>query len=90
MLIQANDSGLVTRQETVSMLEAKVLQLKKGQLVLDMCAAPGSKTGQMLELLGVEGGVVANEPSTDRGSMLIHQLNRIGVASGAVVISHQG
>lgn len=38
------DCGHVTRQETVSMIPPVVLDAREGMSVLDMCAAPGSKT----------------------------------------------
>lgn len=46
-----NEGGYITRQETVSMLPPLLLQVQAGQRVLDLCAAPGSKTSQILEKL---------------------------------------
>lgn len=42
------DSGLVSRQELVSMLPPLYLNIKSDDIVLDLCAAPGSKTSQIL------------------------------------------
>ena len=42
---------LWSRQELVSMVPAAVLKVEPSHLVLDLCAAPGSKTTQLLELL---------------------------------------
>lgn len=47
-----SDCGHITRQETVSMIPPVVLDAKEGMSVLDMCAAPGSKTCQILEVVG--------------------------------------
>lgn len=44
MLIKANDSGYVSRQELVSMLPPLFLDISPDNFVLDICAAPGSKT----------------------------------------------
>jgi 16S rRNA C967 or C1407 C5-methylase (RsmB/RsmF family) len=45
---KASDSGLITRQELVSMLPPLYLDVKSSDIILDMCAAPGSKTSQLL------------------------------------------
>ncbi|CAE8625695.1 unnamed protein product [Polarella glacialis] len=51
ILVQAQRAGLITRQETASMLPALVLDVHPEHLVLDLCAAPGSKTMQVLEMM---------------------------------------
>lgn len=50
-LIDENDCGNINRQEAVSMIPPLLLQCKPHHLILDMCAAPGSKTAQLLEFL---------------------------------------
>ena len=51
--------------------------------VLDMCAAPGSKTAQIIEALHAEEGsipsglVVANDADNSRCYMLVHQAKRL-------------
>lgn len=50
-LMAETDNGFISRQEAVSMIPPLVLDIHKGQDVLDMCAAPGSKTAQLLEYL---------------------------------------
>lgn len=52
-------AGTITRQETVSMIPTTLLNVASTDMVLDMCAAPGSKTSQMLEDL--QCNVVATE-----------------------------
>jgi hypothetical protein len=44
-------AGSITRQEAVSMVPPLFLDVQTGHRVLDMCAAPGSKTFQLLEAL---------------------------------------
>ena len=53
------------------MVPVRCLDIKPGDRVLDMCASPGSKTGQVVEALhgGPDppaGCVVACEPDTRR------------------------
>ena len=50
-LISETESGNISRQETVSMIPPLVLDVKPHHKVLDMCAAPGSKTGQLIEAM---------------------------------------
>lgn len=92
-----SDAGHVTRQETVSMIPPVVLDVREGMSVLDMCAAPGSKTCQLLEVVGglsadavgnlrednVEprGYVVANDADSKRAYMLVNQLRRMNSPS---------
>lgn len=50
-LMAETDNGFISRQEAVSMIPPLLLDVKFGQNLLDMCAAPGSKTAQLLEYL---------------------------------------
>lgn len=44
------------------MIPAILLDVQPSDIVLDMCAAPGSKTSQMMEMQGnmATGGIIAN------------------------------
>lgn len=88
-ILKANNSGLITRQELVSMIPPLVLDVKPGMSVIDLCAAPGSKTGQIIESFKGDGLVVANEIDKNRAYMLIHQLHRSNT-SCMVVVNHPG
>ncbi len=97
------DAGLINRQEVVSMLPPLILDVKPGMKVLDMCAAPGSKTSQLLEKcfgdytqhhdlrseVTKTGIVVANDSDFSRAFMLTHQLQRFDTAS-LLVLNHDG
>jgi len=86
-------SGALTRQEAVSMIPALLLDVKPDHRVLDMCAAPGSKTSQIIESLGTNtsstGFVVANDINEKRAYMLAHQTKRVGL-NAAVISCHNG
>ncbi|CCI48359.1 unnamed protein product [Albugo candida] len=83
-LIQLSDGGSITRQEAVSMIPPLLLQVQPEHKVLDMCAAPGSKTSQILESLHAgssntipSGLVVANDCDLKRAYLLVHQSKRL-------------
>ncbi|KAL1961972.1 hypothetical protein VTN77DRAFT_707 [Rasamsonia byssochlamydoides] len=50
-LVSETDVGNISRQEVVSMIPPLLLDVKPGMTVLDMCAAPGSKSAQLMEML---------------------------------------
>lgn len=50
-LIAETNNGSISRQEVVSMVPPLVLDVKPSHKVLDMCAAPGSKTAQLIEMI---------------------------------------
>ncbi|EOA16063.1 hypothetical protein CARUB_v10004196mg [Capsella rubella] len=76
--------GNMTRQESVSMVPPLFLDVHPDHFVLDMCAAPGSKTFQLLEIIHESsepgslpnGMVVANDVDYKRCNLLIHQTKR--------------
>lgn len=83
-LISETNVGSISRQEAVSMIPPLVLDVQPHHKVLDMCAAPGSKTAQLIEALHADetqpiptGFVVANDVDNKRCYMLVHQAKRM-------------
>ena len=103
-LVRANEVGAITRQEAVSMIPPLLLDVQPHHRVLDMCAAPGSKTFQLLEMLHARaaaanladdagnrvpsGVVVANDASLQRANLLTHQTKRSN-SPALIVTNHQ-
>ncbi|KAI5463463.1 NOL1/NOP2/sun family protein [Mariannaea sp. PMI_226] len=52
-LVSETSVGNISRQEVVSMIPPLLMDLRPGMTVLDMCAAPGSKAAQLLEMIHV-------------------------------------
>ncbi|KAL1856619.1 tRNA (cytosine-5-)-methyltransferase ncl1 [Paecilomyces lecythidis] len=50
-LVSETEVGNISRQEVVSMIPPLLIDIKPGMTVLDMCAAPGSKSCQLMEML---------------------------------------
>ncbi len=77
--------GRIYIQDRSSMLPPLMLAPQSGDLVLDMCAAPGSKTGLLSRLVGRDGFVLASEPSSDRLSLLRQNLRKTQSVNTATV-----
>lgn len=77
-------AGLFYIQEAASMLPPELLAVEPGQVVLDLAAAPGSKTTQLAGLMAGQGLLVANEPALKRIKSLSCNLDRAGVTHAAI------
>ncbi|MEM1584150.1 MAG: NOL1/NOP2/sun family putative RNA methylase [Nitrososphaerota archaeon] len=71
--------GLIYLQGPVSMAPVEALDPSPGDIILDMCAAPGSKSTQISQLLQGRGVLVANDPIIDRCKALSSNLQKFGV-----------
>lgn len=80
-------SGLFYIQEASSMMPVSALFLGQQQeftSVLDMAAAPGSKTTQIASKMNNQGVLVANEFSSSRVKVLHANIERCGVRNAAL------
>lgn len=69
--------GVVSVQDSGAQLAAQLLGAKDGMRVLDACAAPGGKTGHVLELANVE--LIALESDAQRAGRIRENLERLGL-----------
>ncbi|KAL1928499.1 hypothetical protein VTP01DRAFT_2855 [Rhizomucor pusillus] len=84
-IVTETEVGNLSRQEAVSMVPPMLMDIQPHQWVLDMCAAPGSKTAQCIEAVHANvrfnetpaGLVVANDADFKRSYMLVHQSKRL-------------
>uniref|UniRef100_A0A8C9VU93 tRNA (cytosine(34)-C(5))-methyltransferase n=1 Tax=Scleropages formosus TaxID=113540 RepID=A0A8C9VU93_SCLFO len=93
-LVSETESGNISRQEAVSMIPPLLLKIEPHHKILDMCAAPGSKTAQLIEMLHSdmdvpfpEGFVIANDVDNKRCYLLVHQAKRLN-SPCIMVINH--
>ncbi len=73
--------GYIYIQEAASMIPPMVLDPKPGDIVLDMCASPGSKTSQIGQYMQNQGVLIANDFKGDRIAALGINLQRCGLTN---------
>lgn len=76
---QLYQSGSIYVQGLSSMIPPLILDPQAGDVVLDIAAAPGSKTTQMAALMNNQGMILANDTSTVRLYKLQANLQKLGV-----------
>lgn len=69
--------GLIAVQDVSSMLAVEAAGIKKGQFILDVCAAPGGKTMLAAEKTGAEGTVIARDLSDMKVSFIEENAGRM-------------
>ncbi len=77
-------AGLFYLQEPSAMATAAAAGIRPGMRVLDLCAAPGGKSGAAAAHLGGEGFLLSNEIVPNRAKILASTLERLGAANAAV------
>ena len=80
-------AGLFYMQEPSASAAVTILHPEKGMKVLDLCAAPGSKSTQIAEMLDNTGLLVSNEINTKRAGILLENIERSGTANTMVLNS---
>ena len=73
-------------QEAASMIPPIVLDPKPGEIVLDMCAAPGSKSSQIAALMKNKGVLIANDYQGIRLAPLGINLQRMGITNSIITL----
>jgi len=76
-------------QEITSMMPILALQPKENDIMLDLCAAPGSKTTQAAATMKNNGTIIANDLNIGRISILSANLERLG-ATNTIITRHDG
>lgn len=70
--------GYFAVQDESSCLAVKAAGIKEGNLVIDMCAAPGGKTMYAAELAGDKGLVISRDVSSDKTELIEENVERLG------------
>lgn len=83
-------AGLLTPQSRGSAAVVAALDPRPGEQVLDLCAGPGIKTGQIAERMGDRGEVISVESDPERAAEVAGQARRLGLRSVTVVEANAG
>jgi len=78
---EAYKQGQIYIQNLSSMIPSLVLDPKPDEQILDLCAAPGSKTTQIAALMQNQGEIIANDLSRQRLYKLTANLTMYGVTN---------
>lgn len=71
--------GLFTVQDISPMIACKVLAPKKGERVIDLCAAPGGKTTYIAEMMENDGEILAFDIHEHRTELIDKNAKRLGI-----------
>jgi len=72
-------------QSLSSMIPPMILNPGKDEITLDTCAAPGSKSTQLAEMLKNRGTLYANEPNPKRVRSLVYNVDRMGFVNMGII-----
>lgn len=86
VIIPFTNIGKIYRQEIASMLPVHFLKVEPHHYVLDMCAAPGSKSTQILDILK-DGLLVSNDCNRKRVDILKTHINNFN-NPGVIITNH--
>lgn len=71
--------GYFTIQQESSMKAVEVLNPEKGTKILDLCAAPGTKTSYLGEWTENESEIIANDISKAKNDLIYENIERLGL-----------
>ncbi len=77
--------GMIYSQESTSGIPPTAFNLKSNDKIIDMCAAPGSKTTQISALMNNKGDILANDRYSNRIKSLLANIYRLGCLNVKVI-----
>ena len=72
-------NGFFTIQQEGSMKTIEILDPKENSKILDLCAAPGTKTSYIGEYVKNNGEIIANDISEDKLPLIKENIDRLGL-----------
>lgn len=81
-------AGLYYLQDPSAMTPASRLPIEEGDVVLDLCAAPGGKATELAAKLNGTGLLIANDISAKRAKALLKNIELFGVENSFIVTEY--
>jgi len=72
-------NGYLTVQDESSMLAVCILSPKPGELIMDVCSAPGTKTTYIAELMDNKGKILAGDINESKLRLVEQNVKRLGI-----------
>lgn len=72
-------AGFFTIQQEASMKTVEVLDSKENTRILDLCAAPGTKTSYLAEYTKNTAKIVANDLAKSKNKLILENIERLGL-----------
>lgn len=79
-----HEAGVYYIQEPSAMAPAEYLDVRPGERVLDLCAAPGGKSTQIAAKMQGKGILICNEIHPARAKILSENVERMGICNAIV------
>ncbi len=80
-----HEAGVYYIQEPSAMAPVGLLDVRPGERILDLCAAPGGKSVQIAGKLGGSGMLFCNEIHPARAKILSENIERMGIGNACVL-----
>ena len=83
-------SGRIYMQDPGAMAPISAVDIPSGSKVVDLCAAPGGKSGQAAAMIGEDGFLLSNEFVAKRAKILVSNFERLGIRNAIVTSMDTG
>lgn len=77
-------AGIIYMQDPGAMAPVCAIDVKEGDFVLDLCSAPGGKSGQAAARIGDTGFILSNEYVAKRAKITVANFERLGIRNALV------
>ncbi|MCQ2522960.1 MAG: RsmF rRNA methyltransferase first C-terminal domain-containing protein [Lachnospiraceae bacterium] len=85
-----HEAGMYYIQEPSAMAPVPLLEIKEGDVILDLCASPGGKSTQIASYMNGKGILVSNEINPQRAKNLSENIERMGIKNAIVTNESSG